>query len=45
MPMGASTAFCQNWAAIQTFASGVIIVIVGVVLIVIASKKGPFRTQ
>ncbi|MDE1770838.1 MAG: hypothetical protein KGH87_01000 [Thaumarchaeota archaeon] len=43
MPMGASSAFCQNGAAVQTFASGVIIVIVGVALIVISSKKGNFE--
>ncbi|MBI3639054.1 MAG: hypothetical protein HY223_01940 [Thaumarchaeota archaeon] len=45
MENGAPFAFCQNWAAVQTFVSGIIIAIVGVALIVIARKKGQFRTQ
>jgi len=45
MEMGASYAFCENWAAVQTFASGMIIMIARVALIVIARKKGQFRTQ
>ncbi|MBI1828710.1 MAG: hypothetical protein HY222_01690 [Thaumarchaeota archaeon] len=40
---GASFAFCENWTAVQTFASGVIITIVGISLIVIASKKDSFE--
>ena len=45
MENSASYVFCENWAAVQTFGSGVIIAIAGVALIVISSKRGQFRTQ